>query len=393
MTPGSRRLTARGRAVLAGSAVMALSAYLFGIQELYSLAVAGGMLVLGAAVWVRAVRWDLEVARHVHPARVQAGQEARVELTIRNLAERRSPPAGARDGFDGGARWASFSIAPLAPGEVRASSYRLPSHRRGLYHLGPLELTVTDPFGLARATRDTAPDTSLTVHPRYDLVPVGAVSSHRDEDRRPLQSMIGKGGNEFYMLREYVPGDDLRRVHWPSTARLDDLIIRQPESARRGRVTLVADMRAPVHDPDTVEAVLSAVATLAVSSLRSGLQVRVVTTGGFDSGHASGRSAGVALLDGLASAETHRPGAEPFRVAGRLDPVVLVTTDRIGDPDLQAAVGLGGPHGTTVVVFESAGQSPHPAGTPSLDHARRRISVPAGASFASAWTAWENTSC
>lgn len=395
MTSATAGLTTRGRVVLGAASAMALAAYLFGIQELYCVALAAAALTAAVRLWVQVSRWDVDVARQVHPARVQAGAEARVELTVRNRSGRPTPPIEARDAFDGGVRWARFAIGPLAPGEVRSSTYPLPSHRRGVYHLGPLEMRVLDPFGLVQRLRSTAADTSLTVHPRYGLVPVHAVSAHRDDDRRPLHSTIGREGSEFYMLREYVPGDDLRRVHWPSTARIDDLVIRQAEGVRRGRLTIVADVRAPIHEADSLEAALSAVASLAVSSLHAGLQVRVVTTGGFDSGHRSGRSAATPLLDGLAAATVHRPvpGAAPFRVAGRLDPVILVTTDRSSDLDLQSVFGQGGPSGTTVVVFETTGAGSRPPASRPAKGARRSVRVPAGGSFRSAWTGWDGAAC
>ncbi len=391
MTSRSRALTSRGRVVAGSAAFMALAAYVFGVQELYCLAAAAAVLVVVARGWVQARRWEVEVTRHVHPARVQAGSDARVELTVRNSGPRPTPPLQARDAFDGGRRWARFAIAPLDAGETRTSSYRLPSGRRGVYHLGPLELQLLDPFGLACATRRTAPDTSLTVHPRYELVPIRAASSHRDDDRRPVRSRIGDAGTEFYMLREYVPGDDLRRVHWPSTARLDDLVIRQPEGARRGRVTVVADTRATVHDGESLEALLSGAAGLAVSCLHAGLQVRVVTTDGFDSGHRSGRVAGVALLDGLATAGAHppAPGAPPFQVAGRADPVILLTTDRSTGADVESAVRLGGPNGTTVVFF-GTGPGSVPGGP---DVGWRGVRVPPGGSFRAAWAAAEGARC
>ncbi len=270
-------LTVRGRVVLGSAAAMALAAWMFGVQELFALAVAAAVLTVTAWIWVDLRRWNLDVSRYVHPTRVAAGQEARVELAIRNRTARTSPPVEARDPFDGGGRWARFSVAPLRPGEMRTSSYRLPSTRRGIYRLGPLQLRGSDPIGLVAQSRATAADTSLTVHPQYEMVHLPGLSSHRDEDRRLTQPVIGRGGNEFYTLREYVPGDDLRHVHWPTTARMDDLVLRQPENLRRGRMTVAADVRASVNDDTSLELVLSAVASLAMSALRSGLQVRVVT--------------------------------------------------------------------------------------------------------------------
>lgn len=392
MSRGPSALTLRGRTVLGSGAALALAGWLFGIEELYCLAVAAGVMAVGARLWVDLRRWELQVSRVVHPARVAAGQEARVELAVRNPGTRSSPPVEARDPFDGGRRWARFAIAPLEPGEVRTSSYRLPSTRRGVYRLGPLELRLSDPLGLASTARVTAVESSLTVHPRYDLVPVRGISAHRDYDRRLTNPVMGKGGNEFYMLREYVPGDDLRHVHWPTTARLDNLVIRQPESLRRGRVTVVADLRNTVEDDETVESVLSATASLAMSGLRSGMQVRVVTTAGWDSGHGSGGDRGPALLDGLAAAVIHRAHSHlaPFRMAGGMDPVVVVTTDRCAESDMQSAFGMGGATGTTLVVFDTGvgdGTS-GPDGGRSGRAGRRVVRVPRGDSFSTVWTAY-----
>ena len=409
------RLTRRGQVLAGAAVVMALAGFLFGVLELYCLAAAEALLVVVARAWVSTRRCDLDVTRHVHPARVPAGQEARVELAVGNSGPRPTPPVEAADPFDGGRRWARFAIAPVRPGELRRSSYRLPSTRRGVYHLGPLELRVFDPFGLAVRTRTTAVDTSLTVYPRFELVPARAASSHRSDGTRRPQPVLGRGSEDFHTLREYVAGDDLRQVHWPSTARLDDLIIKQSESLQRGRLTVAADLRSTVHDDDTLEAVISAAAGVAVSSLHEGLQVRVVTTGGFDSGHGEGRGQAPAILDGLAAAEAHRPapGVAPFRVAGGSDPVVLITTDRVSDADLESVYSLGGATGTTVVVFDTgrggaadggpgsggpavggpAVGGPAGGGARRLAQSRRTVRVPVGGSFAAAWKTWEKASC
>lgn len=407
----SSAFTRRGRIVIAAGVVMALSGWVFGIEELYCLAVATAVMAVGARLWVDLRRWDLQVSRVVHPPRVVAGQEARVELAVGNPMGRPTPPVEARDPFEGGRRWAHFAIAPVAPGEVRTSSYRLPSARRGVYRLGPLQLRLSDPLGLASATRPTAAESTLTVHPRHELVPVKGVSAHRDYDRRLSNPLLGKGGTEFYMLREYVPGDDLRQVHWPTTARLDDLVIRQPESLRRGRLTVVADIRDGVVDDETVELVLSATASLAVSGLRSGLEVRVVTTAGWDSGHSSRGDRAPAILDGLAAAAVHRPHPylPPFRIAGSTDPMVVVTTDHCSETDLHSAFGMGGASGTTLVVFDTAGpDGPGRSGAGGGERGRsgagggersrtgrtpaagggRVVRVPRGDAFPSRWAAY-----
>lgn len=383
--------------MLVSAAALAVGAWLFGVQELYAVALAALVATTAARLWVDLARWQLDVSRHVHPARVTAGQVTRVELAIRNATNRRSPPVEARDPFDDGRRWARFSVAPLAPGEVRTSSYRLPSNRRGVYRLGPLELRLTDPLGLAAQTRTTAAVTSLTVHPAYEVVPMPGLSAHRDDDRRRVRPLIGRDGSEFYRLREYIPGDDLRHVHWPTTARVDDLVIRQPEHTRRGRTTVIADLRSSIHDDQSLERVLAAAASLAMSAVAAGLQVRLVTTAGFDSGHGTGRDHGPALLDALAAAVTHRdrPGVPPFRLAGGLEPVIVITTDGCDEADLQAALRQSGTGATTLVVMERAARpgrvappSPGPsARSPARRWAARRVvRVGPDDSFARCWS-------
>jgi uncharacterized protein (DUF58 family) len=247
-----------------------------------------------------------------------------------------------------------------------------------------LELEVTDPFGVVHSLQVTTPDTSLTVHPRIEAVSSRSISARSDQDMRLPQPVIGQGGNEFYGLREYVTGDDLRHVHWRSTARIDDLVIRQPENLWRARIVIAADLRTSKHDSDSLEAVLSAVASLAMSALAGGLQVRVVTSTGVDTGYAVSHHHGPAILDLLAAAGTG-PGeqlAEQLRMLRDRDTLIIVTTDACSDADLVAAARLGGT-ATTAVIFErrqGPGEEPM-----SYPHARRHIRVPVGTSFRTRW--------
>jgi uncharacterized protein (DUF58 family) len=388
MKPGGHSLTIRGKLVLVSAGLMALAALLFGIKELYALAVAAVVLVVSSRLWVEIQTWDVRVSRHIHPPRVPAGFEARVELTVRNHGRRRSPPVMASDPFDGGRRWARFTVAPLAPRETLRASYRLPTTKRGIFRLGPLELEVSDPFGLARTVQSTTPDTSLTVHPKVDHISARSLSTQADQDIRIPVPVLGRTGTEFFALREYEAGDDVRHVHWPTTARLDDLVIRQPENFWRGRLTVAVDLRTSCQDADSLELVLSAAASVAVSGLRSGLQVRMVGTSGFDTGYGSGQGHAGTILDLLAGAETRPGGAlgEEFRRRRSHDPLVVVTTDMASDADLAAAFRLGGRQATSVVIFETVGtaRATRPDSYPAAVSGRY-VRVPVGGSFRAAW--------
>ena len=152
MQAGRAGLTRRGWALLAAAALLALGAYLFGVLELYPLAAGALVLIVAARLWIGSRHWDVRVSRHVRPARVPAGVAARVELAVTNHADRPSPVLAARDPFDRGRRWARFLIAPLDPGEVRWAAYTLPTSKRGVFELGPLELEFSDPFHMPLGT-------------------------------------------------------------------------------------------------------------------------------------------------------------------------------------------------------------------------------------------------
>ncbi|MGH2684801.1 MAG: DUF58 domain-containing protein, partial [Actinomycetota bacterium] len=104
----------------------------------------------------------------------------------------------------------------------------------------------------------------------------------------------------FYALRPYVQGDDLRRVHWPSTARHDSLMVRQDELPWQGRVTILLDVRRRTHTPDSLEAAVSAAASVVSACWNRRDLVRVVTTDGRDTGYAAGHAHIEAVMEHLA---------------------------------------------------------------------------------------------
>jgi uncharacterized protein (DUF58 family) len=388
MNAGRVGLTPRGWAVLAVSVSLALGAFLFGIEELYSVAAAGVVLIVAARAWVASRRWDVRVVRHVRPARVPAGVPARVELAVVNHGHDPSPILAARDPFDGGRRWARFLVAPLDPGELRWAAYSLPTSRRGVFELGPLQLELSDPFGLTRVGTIGCPTSSLTVHPRVDSIRSPAWPAEPDPDMRVPQPVVGRLGDEFYGLREYRIGDDLRRVHWVSTARTDQLMIRQPENLLQGRLTIAVDLRAGVQDADTLEASLSAAASVAMAGIRSRVHVRVVSTSGIDSGFGASAAHGAAILDLLAAAAP-LPGTTladdlPFG-AGTAGPLVLITTQGASETDLSAATRASRRDRFTLVIFEPSGHGARRRAAARIPAHSRVVVVPAGGSFRSAW--------
>ncbi|MGH9123566.1 MAG: DUF58 domain-containing protein, partial [Acidimicrobiales bacterium] len=366
-------LTRRGWALLGAALALVAAGRLLGIPELFVIAVVAVALAAGALVYVRYAHWDLEATRDIRPPQLHAGGNGRVELSVRNRGDRRSPVLWARDPFDDGRRWARFHIAPLRPGERVRAAYRLPTAERGIFPLGPLTVGLTDPFGLASASREAAPAATLVVYPRVDAVLPLAQALGADPTGSSGQPSVNFGGEDFYALREYQTGDDLRRVHWPSSARLDELMIRQDELPWVGRLTVLVDMRSGQHNPESLELALSAAASIVTAGSRAGRQVRLVTTDGLDTGFATGHAQLATILFRLAAAKAGRStnlsvGLSVLERGGTSGGVAVVTTAAATDEDRIALRRLPSRFGSVaVVVFERSAWDPAaPAGGPPL---------------------------
>ncbi len=383
-------LTRRGWTLVTVAVVLPVLGRVLGLRELTSLGLTALFLCGASILLVAYGPVELEAVRRVVPNRVHAGSPCRVDLHVRNVGIRRSPVVTARDPFDGGRRWARFRLAPLRPGEGCTAAYRVPSDRRGLFNLGPLQVVRTDPLGLVARSADLAEQDSLTVYPRIDRI--AALPHTRGADPRGgsvTQPSFGPSGEEFHALRPYVMGDDMRRVHWKSSARTEDLLIRQDELPWQGRATVVVDLRASVHDEASFEAAMSAAGSIATACLSAGIELRLVGTDGVDTEHGVGRGHLDRVLERLAAWE---PDPDPeHELVRTLSGVALakdsslatITTGRAGPAAIDtAARARRGRRGAVVVVFDDRlmGSAPAPTGTTVVRCAGQN-------GFAAAWTA------
>ena len=401
-----------------GAFVLAGAGRLLGIYELFVLAAGTfGVLAAGAvAVVLRQV--ELEASRVLRPTRVHAGGDSRVELTVRNQGRRPSPVVTVRDSLApsspsarrsgrpawpersgrpawperSGRRQAKFLVAPLAPGQEDHASYRLPAERRGTFAVGPLEAELSDAFGLWSRVTTVAPVVGLTVYPAIE--PLAPLPHTRGDDPTagaPRPAAVGSSGQDLYGLRPYQVGDDLRRVHWPSTARTGDLMVRQLELPWQGRATVVLDVRAPVHDDTTFEAAVAAAASILAASWRAGALVRLVTTAGADSGFAAGHAHFDAVMEHLAVVEASaRDGLDAvvagLRRVGNGGALAVVTTARAPAADLERVAGLRGRFDNlTVVVLEHPGVEVADRSAVTSRAGTTRVLVPAGRGLGPAW--------
>ncbi len=303
-----RALTRQGWYVLFGSALSILAARLLGSIELFVLGVMGIGLVLLALVSVRARRLELDVARSVSPPRVHAGTPSQVALSVTNRGPRPTPVVRVHDPVSG-TRGANLLIAPLQPQVPARAAYRLPTEHRGIVEIGPMEVEVTDPFGLATLSIPAAGAARLTVYPPVHrltaLPPTGGADPHAGlEHHRTLS----RGGEDFSALRPYVVGDELRRVHWPSSARHDELLVRQDELPWQGRITVVVDNTTGHLADAGLDLAASIAASILTAAHQRGNLVRLVFADGTDSGFLAGNAQLDALLELLAVVQL-RPDA------------------------------------------------------------------------------------
>lgn len=379
--PAGRTLTRRGWTLLGACLGLFVAGRLLGTVELSILATAGVVLLLLALRWVRTRSPELIARRDLRPARLHVDADGRVDLALSNRSPHRTAQLSVTDIFDDGQRAARFLLPPLPAGETARAAYRIPTTRRGRYRVGPLAVAATDPFGLARRIWTLGATEEVTVCPRvHDILapsqPGGRLLASAESLR--ARALVSEAGDEFLTLREYEVGDDLRRVHWRSTARTGELMVRQDEAQWRARAVVVLDVRPQAHDAESFEVAVEATASVVERLTRMGRRVDVVTSGGQPLGKVRpGYTRSWSVINQLATIEAAGPDRlgsvlSALRVHDRPALVVAV----MGTTTAEELGVLGGltAHGAVTVVATRP-----PVRVPSGD--RTRPGTPAGTSL------------
>ena len=377
------RPTRTGLLVVAGSVALVLFGRVLGLPELYAIGAAIGLLALVCGLWVSLRRIDIVVTRSVRPSRVHVGNPCTVEIQVRNRAGHATPVLRLLDPVTGTAG-ADLLLAPIGLRKTTTVAYRLPTTTRGIVTVGPMQVAMTDPFGLASTRNRAAPEVDITVLPRVDDIPPLARTVGPDPDGSAETGSLGRAGEDFAALRPYIVGDDLRRVHWPSSARTGDLLVRQHDIPWQGRVCVILDLRRQTTDDESIERAVSAAASILRTHLRRGDPVRLVTTTGVDSGYGVGASQLDGLLEYLAVANRSNTGS--LRIA-----LELVERGVSG----AAVLVSGRPSDADVDLFERTGAGVSVRRLVRFDRADRTstarrtevVGVAPTESFADVWTA------
>ena len=272
-------LTRSGLGALVASIVLVALGWWWNYEELV-LAAIGIAIVLMFAILIAQRPLRTTVTRRIETVRVPRGDPIRVTYRIRNDTRYRSSRVTLIDRCD--EQVVETVADPVGPDQVDDRHAAIPTRRRGVFPVGPLDIQRIDPFHLSvgrrRDARDEANPTPVTIHPKiYDLIgPQGAMRAIENESAMRRAATDPLSG--FVSMREYVAGDDPRLIHWPTTARTGTLMVREHVEVRRPEFTIVLDTSADVGTADDFEEAVDVAATLGVHALRSGLDVVVRTT-------------------------------------------------------------------------------------------------------------------
>ncbi|HXA29217.1 MAG TPA: DUF58 domain-containing protein [Candidatus Angelobacter sp.] len=299
-------LSSSGLAV-AGFAVLGwIAARALGGRALFLL-VYVSVLLLGVAWWMARRRRPVSAVRSQLPVRVREGQTVVAELTLHSRRRLTSFIVEERldDALGPPVR---VAVGTLSPERDVHHQYSLRPRRRGVHHVGPLEAEWTDPFGLARSRQPLLERAEIIVHPSTEVV-LDSPTARKWEDPpvRPPVSRPWPAGFEFHGMRDYVIGDDLRRVVWRASARTGRLMVRESEQGITDRVVVLLDTDQNVHRPgevsDTFEVAVRCAASLGAHHLQDGFSVGLEANAKRLAVDLRGPRARIPLLDELARVE------------------------------------------------------------------------------------------
>jgi uncharacterized protein (DUF58 family) len=336
----------RGIGVVAAAVVLLGLGFRFGYPDLALLGAAAATAVLsgaGFAFW----RPRLHVERRADPERVARGDPARMTLTVRNTSRLRAANLLAADRCGG--TDIPVPLLRLRPGRDTTVGYPVPTHRRGVVPVGPLRITRGDPLGLIALARTYGEITKVWVHPRIHLLRAVPAGMARSLDGRI--DKVPHGTITFDSLREYVVGDELRRVHWRSSAKVGELMVREQLDTSEPTIVVLLDDRAVAH-PEVRDATAAsfedaceAAASIVAAAVREDLPVMLHLVSGLGTGP---------FLDVLTEAAL-QPGdlAQKIRHlrAERLGDTLVFLTGPGGRGDLGAVSALRGPYPVVIAAL------------------------------------------
>jgi uncharacterized protein (DUF58 family) len=364
-------LTTRGTSFLAAGAAAVVAGYFLSERSLLCVGVALIALPVFTTVAAQRARHRISCSRTVTPGRVPAGSTAQVTLRLHNVSRLPTGLMLAEDNipYALGTR-PRYVLDNIERNGVRELSYTLRSDLRGKFEVGPMQLRVADSFGLVEIIRTFSGRTTFVVTPRVYPLTRTMISRAWAGEGEGRSRLTAAAGEDDVIPRVYRQGDDLRRVHWRSTARYGQLMVRREEQRWRNRATVVLDTRMSAHQgsgpSSSFELAVSAAASVGVHLAQEGLTGQLVTDQGTILG--AGMSFEDMLLDSLAVIKPSRgrdltSGLQELRNSGA--GVIVAITGRLSaaDADQLAACRTEGCQAIALLLAVSTWADPGRAAT------------------------------
>lgn len=364
MSRPRQTLTTRGRALLACGVTLVLAGGLLGFPDLTRV----GVLLLGlplVSLLLGRRAPVLTVHRTVAPMPVSLGQTATVRLRATNTGARGTGLLLAQEGLPPalgpGHR---FVLGVLARGAARTTTYAVRPQLRGHHRLGPLAVQVRDPFGLTGRHVEVGARGELVVLPRTVPLGAGRPPGTGIGSEGEIPHLVALHGEDDQSIREYRDGDDLRRIHWPATARAGELMVRQEDRPARRRAVVLLDSRSQAHRgqglDSSFEWAVSAVASVVVHLISRRYAVHLVTQETVVRGCADTAIEPMAALEVLADAglgsgvgfARTTQAAQALAAGGGLLVAVLADHD---ERALRELAGIRVPGGTALAIVVDTG--------------------------------------
>ncbi|MHB8245769.1 MAG: DUF58 domain-containing protein [Acidimicrobiales bacterium] len=396
-------MTRRGRLVLGLALALLVAGRILGVTELFGLATAAVSVVLLGLARVRAPQLRVSLSAQATPAVISVGEVATLELTVENSGAVPSPvgrlqivPAGNGDG--------PLVVVPrLVPGERAMVSLRLPTDRRGRHEVTGFDVVLVDSLGTARRRLTGTGPSRYGVRPMAEPLSAALPSGGAGTDLETTLSSAERLSSGASLLRPYIVGDDLRMVHWPTTARVGDLMVREGGDRERDAAPGVAILLSPSFFPGSdasesysrfEDAVRIAASLLSAASNEGSF--RLVVAGGVDTGEGTGTRHLELALETLIDVRgvpvvTGDPGRLPVLPRSGLEETVVLFVAACDEPAQMTALfgsppdALVPPSSALVAICAGAAS----ARMESVSRRHLEVSVPLAGSLEELWSSGE----
>ncbi len=284
-----RDLTVRGRCFLAAGAAAVICGVQIGERDFVRIGLVAALVPTLAWLLLRRTQRNVWMRRNVSDLQVEAGDIAQVEVQVGNPGRRTGMLLMEEELPAALGEHQRFVVDPILSGRETTLRYQVRTDYRGRYPLGPMHVRVADPLGMVDLDQTIPTTASILVTPRTEPLPqiplTGRWAGAGDNRTRDL---LG-GGSPDVTIREYRLGDDLRRIHWPSSARVDALMVRREEQQWQSRCTLMIDNRWTSHRGyganSSMETAVRAAASIMRNLVALDFEVRLVSATGQSSSH------------------------------------------------------------------------------------------------------------